>query len=473
MRSGSVEPRRGGLRWPVPGRGLAGALVALMILSACSQASGGPASKAAAPGSAPAAKSAAPVVLKYWSYWADAEGNKAVVAEAARRYEAAHPGSTVEITWYQKSDLWPALRAAFQSGTAPDVFSFDAEVVEFMEGGLLADLSTGITWDNVEPWAKDFWTRKGPAGKDGTWALPIEVNTQELYYNKKMFADLGIQPPGADKKFQWTQDEFFAAVQKCIGAGKDAFAIGTGDRKYPGTYVTNALLLRKLGGDDLDDLWTGRRGGKITWNDPRVQDALQLSKRLVEMKAYPSSISSLKLGEAHRYFHTEEKACMMPVASFYPSRAFQTPDQGGQPADFQVGMMNYPSLEGDGGNTQKPKAMGGAVAVWAKTKNQEQAIALVNAFADPEMGSFWMQKVGNATGIKTDPSKLGGEREWYFKMYQDVNAAASSLVLDWQTMMQPEMNDAYAQILNGAFPAGLISVADATTKLEAVRAKAR
>ena len=30
----------------------------------------------------------------------------------------------------------------------------------------------------------------------------------------------------------------------------------------------------------------------------------------------------MTLAEAHRYFHTEQKACMFPVGSWYTGRAF-------------------------------------------------------------------------------------------------------------------------------------------------------
>ena len=58
-------------------------------------------------------------------------------------------------------------------------------------------------------------------------------------------------------------------------------------------------------------------------------------------------------------------------------------------------------------------------------------------------------------------------------MYDAVNAADKPAVLAWQVVMKPGMMDAYSQVINSAFPEGLISVADATKKLEEARKSGR
>ena len=77
--------------------------------------------------------------LQWWSHWAVEDSKKAVLFEVKRRFEAKHPGNTVEITFYEKKNMWPALRAAFTAGSGfPDVFYYDNDVPEFMAAGWLA-----------------------------------------------------------------------------------------------------------------------------------------------------------------------------------------------------------------------------------------------------------------------------------------------------------------------------------------------
>jgi multiple sugar transport system substrate-binding protein len=181
--------------------------------------------------------------LQWWSHWAVEDSKKAVLFEAKRRFETKHPGNTVEITFYEKKNMWPALRAAFTAGSGfPDVFYYDNDVPEFMAAGWLADLSQGIRWENIEPYGKAFWTRPGPGGKVGTWAIPVEAASDEIYFNKKLVRDLGIAVPA---NFTFTQDQFKDVVAKCMKAGYAAFATGAADREWAALYLPDMLLLSK------------------------------------------------------------------------------------------------------------------------------------------------------------------------------------------------------------------------------------
>jgi len=120
------------------------------------------------------------VELQWWSHWAIEDNKKAVLFEAKRRFEQKNPGHTVTITFYEKKNMFTALRAAFTAGSGfPDVLYYDIDAPEFMQAGWLADLSTGVRWENVEPFGKAFWTRPGPGGKTGTWAIPVEAASDE------------------------------------------------------------------------------------------------------------------------------------------------------------------------------------------------------------------------------------------------------------------------------------------------------
>jgi len=95
--------------------------------------------------------------LTWWSHWATQDTKKVVLEEAKRRFEVKHPGDKVTITYYEKQNMWPTLRAAFTAGSGfPDVFYYDSDVPEFIPAGWLADLSNAIRWENIEPYGKAF-----------------------------------------------------------------------------------------------------------------------------------------------------------------------------------------------------------------------------------------------------------------------------------------------------------------------------
>ena len=153
----------------------------------------------------------------------------------------------------------------------------------------------------------------------------------------------------------------------------------------------------------------------MSWSDPRVVDTLKWVKQLVDAGAFPASFTSLKLGEAHIYFHTNPGALMFQVASWYTSRAFNPPDKGGQPVGFPLGIMQSPAMANGACNECKSMAVGGSYVVNAASPRKELAIAFLNSFATPEMGNRWLENVLVQTGIKTDASKISGPYAAYFK----------------------------------------------------------
>ncbi|MBI3456361.1 MAG: extracellular solute-binding protein [Candidatus Rokubacteria bacterium] len=408
--------------------------------------------------------------LQWWSHWAVEDSKKAVLFEAKRRFEAKHSGHTVEITFYEKKNMWPALRAAFTAGSGfPDVFYYDNDVPEFITAGWLADLSQGIRWENIEPYGKAFWTRPGPGGKVGTWAIPVEAASDEIYFNKKLFQQLGITVPA---NFAFTQDGFKDVVAKCAKAGYAAFATGAADREWAAMYIPDALLLSKLGYDDVKKLFRG----ELSWKEPRVGEVFRYYKELIDLGAYAKTLTSMTLAEAHRYFHTEQKACMFPVGSWYTGRAFVPPEKGGQPKDFELGLLNNPLMKDGKGHGEKFLGVAGSLAVAAKSPHLPLAIEVANAFADVEIGNMWMARTGIQTGIKTDPARIDSPLKWYFDEFSKVNRTTKWVDLTAQAvklLMKPGLWEVYVATVNQGLPNKLLGADEALAKLEEARLKGK
>ena len=310
-----------------------------------------------------------------------------------------------------------------------------------MENGLLLDLSP-LNWNNIEPWAKEAWSYKGKP-----YGLPLEAATVELFYNTKLLDDLGVKLPPSK---QLDQDAFLDLVKKARAKGLTPLALGVGDRPYPGSYLTHEALLKKLGTADYDKLMKGQ----LKWDDARVVEALRFVKELVDATALPTTFTSLKLGEAHTYFHTNPGALMFLTGSWYTSRAFNTPDKGGQPKDFPLGIMQYPALKGAACNECKTIGIGGSYVINAATKQQKLALDFLNSMATPEMGQRWLETVLVQTGIKTDASKVTGPHAGYFKQLGEVNTNVKYYFGQPIQVMTGKPKEVFTQVINNAFPAG-------------------
>jgi len=412
----------------------------------------GGAAAAVATFGAPAIVQAQAVELTLWTHWAAEQIKKDFVEDAIKRFEAANPGVRIRASWYEKNALYAALRTALRAGTAPDMFYAEPDQVEYMENGLLLDLSS-LNWRNVEGWAKNAWT-----WRDKPYGLPLEASTVELYYNRTMLSETGLVLPANG---QFSPDQFLDMVRRARAKNWTPMALGVGDRPFPGAYLTHEALLKRLGTSEYEALMLG----KLSFSDPRVVETLRWLKSVIDAGLLPSSFTSLKLGEAHTYFHTNPRAVTFLNGSWYTSRAFNPPDKGGQPVSFPLGIMQYPSVPNATAPNAKTMAVGGSYVINAATKQPQRAIAFLDSLATPEMGNRWLENVLVQTGIKSDPSKIAGPYAAYFKQLAEVNANAVYAFGLPSQIMQGRRRETFTQVFNNAFPAGTIGVDEAVRQM--------
>ncbi len=400
----------------------------------------------------------AQVKLTMWSHWAAEKIKRDYVEDAIKRFEAANPGVKIEAQWYEKTALYAALKTALRAGTAPDLFYAEPDQVEYMENGLLLDLSP-LNWSAIEPWAKDIWSYKGKP-----YGMPLEAATVELYYNKKLLTDLGIKVPA---NLQLDAQGLTDLAKRARAKNITPMSLGVGDRPYPGAYLVHEALLKKLGIQEYDALLKG----KLSWSDARVVETLRVVRSWTDAGLLPTTFTTLKLGEAHGYFHTNPGAVTMLVGSWYTSRAFNPPDKGGQPANFPLGIMKFPAMPGAACNECRTLSVGGSYVANAATKHPKQAIAFLNSFANPDAARRWLEGVLVQTGIKADYSKVSGPHAGYFRELGATSAGAKFYFGQPIQVMQGKPKEVFTQVFNNAFPAGTISVEEAVKQMNAAYGK--
>lgn len=405
-----------------------------------------------------ASSAMAQVKLTMWSHWAAEKIKRDFVEDAIKRFEAANPGVKIEASWYEKTALYAALKTALRAGTAPDIFYAEPDQVEYMENALLLDLSP-LNWSAIEPWAKEIWSYKGKP-----YGLPLEASTIEVYYNKKLIADLGIKVPTS---LQLDSAAVLDLSKKSRSKNMTPMALGVGDRPFPGAYLVQEAMLKKLGTQDYDNLLKG----KLSWSDPRVVDTLRLIRSWTDAGLLPTTFTTLKLGEAHSYFHTNPGAVMFLNGSWYTSRAFNPPDKGGQPANFPLGIMKFPAIPGAACNECRTLSVQGSYVANAATKHPKEAIAFLNSMATPDVANRWLENVLVQTGIKADYAKVSGPYAGYFRELQATSDGSKYYFGAPFQVMQGKPKEVFTQIFNNAFPAGSISVEDAVKQMNAAYGK--
>ncbi|CAN0558723.1 unnamed protein product, partial [Laminaria digitata] len=201
------------------------------------------------------------VTLRVWdSFTEQSEGMDAMVAA----FEAAHPNIKIDRDVQAMESLRAVMQTALNSGTGPDVLYYDTGPGyggTLARNGLLLpldDLYASGALDAVYPWTRERVTFDGV-----TYGIGNEVEFVGVYYNRDMFADLGLEAPT-------TYEEFLAVAQALKQNG--VFPVAFGDAPgWPAFHTFSAFTNARVPQDELMSMIEG----EASWNDPRVVDAIQ------------------------------------------------------------------------------------------------------------------------------------------------------------------------------------------------------
>jgi multiple sugar transport system substrate-binding protein len=92
---------------------------------------------------------------------------------------------------------------------------------------------------------------------------------------------------------------------------------------------------------------------------------------------------------------------------------------------------------------------------------------MLRSMATVENGTKWMELVALQTGIKSDPNKIDSPHADYFK---DLNARDKNAKYFFGVPLlyyRGKCAETYSQVMNAAFPEGLIGVKDAADQMDA------
>ncbi len=117
-------------------------------------------------------------------------------------------------------------------------------------------------------------------------------------------------------------------------------------------------------------------------------------------------------------------------------------------------------------NQCKTLAVGGSFSINAGTKNAKLAAGLLNEMATPEMGTLWLSTILLQTGIKSDPSKVTGKYAPYFTELAERSKGAEFFIGIPIDHVKGQCRDTFVQVMNTAFPGGLLAVDKAVDMMD-------
>jgi raffinose/stachyose/melibiose transport system permease protein len=247
--------------------------------------------------------------------------------DAARRFEQLNPGVKVRISGDPR--MADKLRIRAIGGNYPDATTAELYWPKLIKAGRVVNLRPyldGPNWEGDGRWADSFvpgaldaWTEEGRV-----YGLPFAYSCWSIFYNKRLFRELGLAEPR-------TWDEFFAVCAKLRAAGLAPLALPGVYLRYGDAFLRAALY--NLAGPEGWRAYNGMEPG--TRDNPNFERAAGVLSRLADGCLIEGWQGLSHTGAQLAFL--EGRAAMTVSGSWFVNEM-----KGKIPDDFELGTMNFP-----------------------------------------------------------------------------------------------------------------------------------
>jgi raffinose/stachyose/melibiose transport system substrate-binding protein len=317
------------------------------------------------------------VTLKVWSW-------RTEDVEAYNRifdvFEEQNPGITVEFEAFQNTEYNQILTTGLAGSDGPDVPMVRAygQLQPNIEAGQLEPIDGEVEGlDEIAP-----SVLAGAKGKeDGkTYAVPLATQTLQMFYNKAVFEELGLEPPT-------TWDEFIDVNESLLAAGVTPMALGAKD-DWILPIFHDIVGSARYGGAAFEERVLS---GETDFNDPDYVASLQL---ITDLEKYLTpDVVGVSYTDSQIQFTSGQ-------AAQFPGGSFEIATFRNQAPDLEIGSYQVPLHDDAVSETPvSPAYADGNFAVNAKSENKEAAFTLLNWLATPEFGQLVADELNQFSAI--------------------------------------------------------------------------
>jgi raffinose/stachyose/melibiose transport system substrate-binding protein len=317
------------------------------------------------------------VTLKVWSWRTeDVEAYNKIFDV----FEAEHPEITVEFEAFQNTEYNQILTTGLAGSDGPDVPMVRAygQLQPNIEAGQLEPIDGEVDGlDDIAP--SVIAGAKGKA--DGkTYAVPLATQTLQMFYNKAIFEEQGLEVPT-------TWDEFIEVNEKLLAAGVTPMALGAKD-DWILPIFSDIIGSARYGGSEFEEKVLA---GETDFNDPDYVASLQL---VADMQKYLTpDVVGVSYTDSQIQFTSGQ-------AAQFPGGSFEIATFHNQAPDLEFGSYQVPVPEGAVLDAPvSPAYADGNFAVNSKSENKEAAFELLNWLATPEFGQLVADELNQFSAI--------------------------------------------------------------------------
>jgi ABC-type glycerol-3-phosphate transport system substrate-binding protein len=338
------------------------------------------------------------VTITVWHWMTDREN---AFQELARRYQA-QTQVKVDFQLYAPSDAYSQkVRAAAQGATLPDIFGVLGEkrdFASFIKAGHILGLSPYMDAD-AGAWRKSFFSQalavnEFRAGNSygipvGIYAVPIDVMTMQMLYNKDLFKALGLDPEQPPQGFAELLD-----IGKRIKAAKTQGLVSGWGETWMIEALANNYAFNLMG----EDKFLATIRGEVPYTDADWIRVLDLFRQMRDCGVLADGVVTMINKTAERLFANQRAVfafngpwCVNVYAKMNPglNYAVMLPPRASD---------KYPLLVWGGA--------GSSFMVNARSKNKEEAVKFLHWLTAKEQQSYLAEATYNLPANKESMEKI-------------------------------------------------------------------
>ncbi|HEY9524660.1 MAG TPA: extracellular solute-binding protein [Thermopolyspora sp.] len=367
------------------------------------------------------------------SYWyLSGPPGEAIRTATVNRFNKANPNGQIAATAFQNDAYKTKIKTAIGAGQAPTIIWGwgGGGLRSFVQAGQVEDLTP---WFEQNATVKDrlFPSSFGAATIDGKiYAMPCEtVQPIVLYYNKKVFEQVGVQPPQ-------TWGDIMDLVPKFNAKGIAPFSLGGQSRWTNMMWLE--FLFDRIGGSEVFEAVFNAE--KDAWSNPAAIDALTKVQDLIKAKGFIKGFSSITAdSNADQALLFSGKAAMMLHGSW--SYGIQAEQGGDFVSSGGLGYMNFPPVDGGKGDPSDTVGNPGQyLSISAKATPEQKEIAkkfFSTTVLDDQEVKDWIG-TGGVPIVQGSDSALAASKdaEW-LKFVYGVASGAKTFAQSWDQALSP------------------------------------
>jgi multiple sugar transport system substrate-binding protein len=396
------------------------------------------------------------VTLTYWAsnQGASLENDKEILEPELAKF-TQQTGIKVKLEVVPWSDLTNNTLAAAVSGQGPDVLNIgNTNATTFQSTGAFYGFDDAALQKigGKDRFVESAFASAGPAGNPPT-SIPLYSQVYALYYNKKQFADAGLQPPA-------TWEELVSAAKKLTDPAAKRYGI-----VIPGATVNvsmhfSYIFSEQHGGSAFD------AAGKPTFTSPgMVKGVKQYVDLLSQEKVVnPSAAQYTDSAQAAGDFARGNAAMYMAQTS-----GINVLNKNGMTPD-QYGIVPIPAPAG--GTKISSFVAGTNISIFKNTKHLDAALKFVQFMTSDEEQKILNKAYTTQPTVKGADAAFTDDQEKLDVFTKVLAEQAKPLpLIPGIQAFQANVGGAVVSLIGKAATGSAVSEADVTAALEEAQQK--